>query len=189
MENSRRCVTFVDFRLDVGIIIPHFEKSVLISRLGGRMSVKSAHNVLQKFWDGRLPVDPVAIAKAMGVTVVADPLLDHSGHYQRNGGSPRILYNSSEPPVRQRFTVAHEIGHHVNGDVDAPRDTSKQFSSSSWDPVEAAANKFAAALLMPAEHVRYAVFREGVTDLWALARTFGVSSVAMQYRLKNLRLI
>jgi len=153
------------------------------------MSVKAAHDVLHRYWDGYLPVDPVTIAKAMGVTVVADPFLDHSGHYQRNSGNPRIIYNSSEPPVRQRFTVAHEIGHHVNGDIDAPRDTSKQFSSSSWDPVEAAANRFAAALLMPADHVKYAVFRDGVTDLWALAKTFGVSTVAMQYRLKNLGLI
>src|SRR5690606_41065721 len=71
-----------------------------------------------------LPIS--SIAQAMGIEVVADPFLDHSGHYQRNGGSPRIIFNSSEPPVRQRFTVAHELGHHVNGDIDAPRDTAAQ---------------------------------------------------------------
>lgn len=153
------------------------------------MSVKSANDVLHRYWDGSLPVDPMQIARSMGITVTAKPFLDHSGHYQRNNGSPVILYNSSEPTVRQRFTVAHEIGHHVNGDTDAPRDTSAQFSSASWDPIEVAANRFAAALLMPGEYVRYAVFRDGITDLRVLAQMFGVSTVAMQYRLKNLRLI
>lgn len=153
------------------------------------MTVQAARDVLQRHWDGSLPVDPAQIALSMGIEVMDDPFLDHSGHYLRNAGEgPLIIYNSSEPRVRQKFTIAHELGHHVNGDDDVPRDTSAQFSSTSRSPIEAAANRFAAALLMPAEHVRYLANKRGAT-LAFLASQFGVSTVAMQYRLKNLGII
>jgi Zn-dependent peptidase ImmA (M78 family) len=65
------------------------------------------------------------------------------------------------------------------------RDTSSNFSSAVYDPRETAANKFAAALLMPAFAVK-ALVKDGHTDLEDLAEMFVVSSVAMKYRLKNL---
>lgn len=153
------------------------------------MSLQTARDVLQQYWDGSLPVNPAQIALAMGIEVRPDPFLGYSGHYLRNGGGvPLIIYNCNEAAVRQKFTIAHELGHHVNGDDNVPRDTSVQFSSANWNPVEAAANKFAAALLMPAEHVRYLANSRGANLSW-LAQKFGVSTAAMQYRLKNLGII
>lgn len=151
--------------------------------------MKTAHDVLERYWDGYLPVDPERIAKAMGITVKPDFFIEHSGHYRYEGGNPVITYNVKEAPVRRRFTVAHEIGHHVHGDIDAPRDTAEEFSSSSWNPREVAANRFAAALLMPEAHIKHVVYKQGVTDVVELADIFGVSSVAMHYRLKNIGMI
>lgn len=159
------------------------------------MEYRTANDVLNAHWDGGLPVDPEAIAKAMGIDVhVVTPFDDNytneSGHYQRRPGErPLITYNFGEAPVRQRFTIAHEIGHHVHGDLDAPRDTSEQFSAKSRDPREIAANRFAAALLMPAAVVKQAVYGDGNTDLRDLAKKFGVSTAAMEFRLKALGLL
>lgn len=160
------------------------------------MEYRTANDVLDAHWDGGLPVDPAAIAKAMGIEVCVTTPFDEnydpteSGHYlHRPGTKPLITYNMSEPPVRQRFTIAHEIGHHVNGDRNAPRDSSAQFSARSHDPKEVAANRFAAALLMPAAMVKHAVYSDGVTDLRELAKKFGVSTAAMEFRLKALGLL
>jgi Zn-dependent peptidase ImmA (M78 family) len=151
---------------------------------------KTARDVLQAHWDGKLPVNPVEIARRMGVMVEGDPFMVGSGYYRANHqGRPHISYNSLEPAVRQRFTVAHEIGHFVHGDEDAPRDTLESFNAKSREPREIAANKFAAALLMPAEMVKFLVREQRMTDLSSLAKKFGVSTAAMKFRLTNLGLI
>lgn len=160
------------------------------------MEYKTADDVLRSHWDGRLPVNPQAIATAMGIEVQAlSPFKpetwrpNESGHYSYREGQPLITYNFLDAPVRQRFTIAHEIGHHVHGDLDAPRDTSEQFSARSRDPREVAANRFAAALLMPAALVKHMVLEQRVTDLSRLASTFGVSTAAMEFRLKAIGLL
>ncbi|NWA04059.1 ImmA/IrrE family metallo-endopeptidase [Pseudomonas gingeri] len=131
------------------------------------MEYRTANDVLQAHWDGRLPVNPQAIAVAMGIEVKSlTPFQpetwkeNESGHYSYREGKPLITYNFTDAPVRQRFTIAHEIGHHVHGDLDAPRDTSEQFSAKARDPKEIAANRFAAALLMPAALVKHLVLEQ-----------------------------
>ncbi len=69
-----------------------------------------------------------------------------AGMYQLREGVPVILVNSSSHPLRIRFTLAHEHGHHrlghgaaVDGVID-PR---------SRDRREVDANQFAAELLLP----------------------------------------
>lgn len=160
------------------------------------MEYRTANDVLQAHWDGRLPVNPRAIAEAMGIEVRPltpfDPETwrpNESGHYSYRDGRPLITFNFTDAPVRQRFTIAHEIGHHVHGDLDAPRDTSEQFSAKARDPKEVAANRFAAALLMPAALVKHMVLEQRVTDLSRLAKAFGVSTAAMEFRLKAIGLL
>ena len=82
--------------------------------------------------------------------------------------------------------MAHELGHYALGHGTRPRDLPTMFSSRQTDPIERDANKFAAALLMPASAIKYLVSQMGVTDISDLASTFDVSEVAMEYRLKNL---
>ncbi|MBK5005532.1 MULTISPECIES: ImmA/IrrE family metallo-endopeptidase [unclassified Pseudomonas] len=155
------------------------------------MEYRTANDVLHAHWDGRLPVNPLAIAHAMGIEVKplnpfdqANWRPNESGHYSYRDGNPLITYNLGDAPVRQRFTIAHEIGHHVHGDLDAPRDTTEQFSARARDPREVAANRFAAALLMPAALVKHMILEQRVTDLARLAKAFGVSTAAMEFRLK-----
>jgi hypothetical protein len=69
------------------------------------------------------------------------------------GKRPKVWVSKVNPPVRRRFTVAHEIGHiiipwhrgTIVDDIDAPRSHER----GRYREMEAEANKFAAELLMP----------------------------------------
>lgn len=150
----------------------------------------AARALLDKHWDGRLPVDLVAIAEAEGLRIERLGFLEDfpfSGEYLRAEGVIRI--NEGESSVRQRFTLAHELGHYALGHADAPRDTAEAFSSRASDPRERAANQFAAELLMPATAVTKLVRSGMFKTLDELARAFRVSKVAMTYRINNLGLL
>jgi Zn-dependent peptidase ImmA (M78 family) len=96
------------------------------------------------------------IAKAEGISLVLkDVEGDISGFLlRRDDGSPVIGVNSHHPPVRQRFTVAHELGHYLLGDedslhIDRELRLRSNLSSQGVDSDEIEANLFAAELLMP----------------------------------------
>lgn len=156
-----------------------------------------ASSILEKYWDGRLPVRTDLIAQRLGIDVVeySSPAESegHSGEiFIDENDKATIKYNAQEAPVRQRFTIAHEIGHyalgHLGGSTRMFRDDPSKFSmDSTFEEVEA--NAFAASLLMPARIVKYLITEEGITSLAGLANKFGVSQIAMQYRLKKLRII
>lgn len=156
-----------------------------------------AQQVLDHSWPGTFPVDPAGLARAMGVDVVAESPFEQpsrlngaSGLYVHEyGARPMIVFATGEPPVRQRFTIAHELGHHALGHGTRFRDTTSNFNVYYRDPVEVEANAFAAALLMPSRYV-WSEFNAGrANDVARLADTFGVSQVAMLYRLKNLGIV
>lgn len=152
--------------------------------------MNSAKDILELYWDGYLPVDPVEIAKKMGVKVIGNCNLGHSGHFFFDeNGMPTISYNTNEHIKRQKFTVAHELGHYVNGDKEAPRDTTFSFDKYNHDIKEVNANRFAAELLMPDNVVMHLINFKFVHSLDKLAKYFGVSTGAMHYRLVNLGLI
>lgn len=156
--------------------------------------VYTATDLLKRYWDRTLPIEPADIAKAMGINVVPEFALDGgvSGLIERNDNSVTIRFDMTEPPVRQRFTVAHELGHfargHLKGNGMCFRDTRAQFFSRQADPREREANQFAARLLMPARIVRYLVAEKGMVDVRELAKVFNVSEAAMGFRLKELAL-
>jgi Zn-dependent peptidase ImmA (M78 family)/DNA-binding XRE family transcriptional regulator len=98
-----------------------------------------------------------------------------------------IGVNSEHPPVRQRFSVGHELGHHLlrhaerfHIDVDGGAPPDHDYES------ERAANEFAAELLMPRRFVTPAFDNDPSPP--SLARRFDVSEIAMGYRLVNLGL-
>ena len=102
-------------------------------------------------------------------------------------GGPVIEYNMADSMTRQRFTIAHEIGHYVLQHGNAPRDSAQNFGSRVNSPIERDANQFAAELLMPEEAV-VAMINQGYRSPETLAQLFMVSPAAMGYRLANLSL-
>lgn len=143
------------------------------------------------------PAVPVErIAKSLKLTVRKAPLdSDLSGALVRSDGEAYIGVNSRHHPNRQRFTIAHELGHFVlhNGmklhvDDDFRVNWRDGDSSRAVSPEEMEANRFAAELLMPTQLIVKDIEElESVTDaaVRSLARRYKVSPYAMRIRLAN----
>ena len=138
------------------------------------------------------PVDVLGVAKELGLNVWGMHSLGQniSGKIFRdptNGGPSglSIVVNSTESPLRQRFTIAHEISHFLlhrtqleNGDL--IDDT--MYRSGLTTAEESSANKLAAHILMPFSLIN-ALVAEGISDVTSLADRLQVSRTAMKIRL------
>lgn len=150
--------------------------------------VQQAQKVLDKYWDGKLPVSMFQLTSKMGINVMSDSFISTSGHYtpaQKNH-PPLITFNPTETGQRARFTIAHEIGHHILHGVEKDRNTAPNFTTYAPDPDEVSANQFAAALLIPEKELRALVEDGRIRTLQKLASIFNVSTGAMKYRLIKL---
>jgi Zn-dependent peptidase ImmA (M78 family)/transcriptional regulator with XRE-family HTH domain len=129
-----------------------------------------------------------------------------------------VVVNADHPPVRQRFSWAHEYAHVL---LDRDRSGAISRAENRTDLLEVRANAFAAELLMPgdgtlqfvqslgkgaASRAQVSIFDGDVAvqveqrsapgsqdiqlyDVTLLAHHFGASRISALYRLKNLRLI
>ena len=59
------------------------------------------------------PVDVFGAVERLGIVLAFAPLGRVSGIYLPRRRSPGILIHSGHPRARQRYTAAHELGHHV----------------------------------------------------------------------------
>lgn len=93
-----------------------------------------------------------------------------------------VVANRRSTLERRRLTLAHELAHRLL-DPEAPGGVN----------VEAAANRFAGAFLVPADHLRAEVGGErralGYRELMGLKRRYGVSGAALLVRLRDLGVI
>ncbi len=164
--------------------------------------------LLQKADVSEPPVPVELVAKHLAVAVAYEPFEgDLSGFLMRTNDLTLIGVNSRHPRVRQRFTVAHELGHYVVGGK--PRsveegtvhlDRSLKFwlrstalsSSDANRREETRANYFAAALLMPTRFLDKDLEKvedwDAATDtlLRRLAKRYEVSTQALVIRLMAL---
>jgi Zn-dependent peptidase ImmA (M78 family) len=149
--------------------------------------------------DAPVPVDKIAIAEGADIrhARVEDDL---SGFIYRQGPAGAIIgVNEGHHPNRQRFTVAHELGHMLLHSADTVRtDLRLRFrrDQSVPSPEEVEANHFAAELLMPEQflerdldHYDFSDFMDDTFEdrvLEPLATKYGVSKQAMTIRLQSL---
>lgn len=81
-----------------------------------RSARKAARDVLAAYAErSRIPVNPIAIARSMGLRVFESPLPGYAwGMILGNfGGTAHIYFDENLPPVRARYACAHELGHYV----------------------------------------------------------------------------
>jgi Zn-dependent peptidase ImmA (M78 family)/transcriptional regulator with XRE-family HTH domain len=140
------------------------------------------------------PVPLEDLVRDCGVRVIEWDFQDIDGLVLELDTGAVIGINRQQARTRQRFTQAHELGHHLlrhadtfhldlGGDL-APTATGGH-PNYDWR-AERAANEFAANLLMPAAMVRRA--STTANDVAALAVQFKVSSAAMGFRLTTLNI-
>lgn len=153
---------------------------------------QSANTVLANIgWNGELPIDPVRIAKCYDIQVLRDEDLVGSTNSGRcvitDSGGKVIIINPADSLVRQRFTVAHELGHALLDNVGVHERSERSYNLTNYRETEARMNRFAAALLMPEKSVRDAHLLG--KDLEEMANIFGVSQIAMRIRLERLGIL
>lgn len=108
----------------------------------------------------------------------------------REGDQIILWINGTQAPVRQRFTLAHELGHvQCAHDLHIAVDTFETLAGKTTDSREIQANAFAAEMLAPADGVRAMLDGEpSLEDVVRVAARFGISTIAALYRLNSLGL-
>lgn len=143
---------------------------------------------------GAAPVADLAelVEEVTGVDVATLPLRDISGMclVDPERTTKLLVVNSTEPAERQRFTLAHELGHLLFGDgahIDAHDGPS--------NALEARCNEFARNFLIPREAVKAWLTRHGHTAapvneeaISLLAKYFGVATEVVKIQLERMRL-
>lgn len=139
---------------------------------------------LREHWG--LGIDPipnlVELLEEQGIKVLSVELTNIDGltanvRRLEKASVPVIVVNHKDWGERQRFTLAHELGHMVM-EVASKMDEEK------------AAHRFAGAFLMPADALWAEIGRHrtsiGWSELFSLKQLFGVSVQAVTYRCKDL---
>lgn len=148
-------------------------------------------------------IDVDAVAEALKISVNSQPLEDgFSAFLLVKEGNATAFVNSDHHPNRQRFSLAHEIGHFILHhqpskklddlflDKSLALYTRKDHHS---NVMEREANEFAASLLMPKDLIEKYIAKNDLNiedefDVSRLAMAFGVSEQALQIRLNKLHL-
>ena len=172
-----------------------------MSRRDGRANARrQAQALLEQHAIKAVPVPVDRIVKSLGIRVEYAPLDDElSGLAHIRDGVPVIGVNALHAPNRQRFTLAHELGHlrlhqrELVRAVHVDRGSLRRdaLAAEGVDPIEMEANAFASELLMPTGLLisaleRHPVDLEDDLAVAALAKRFRVSDAAMRYRLNSL---
>lgn len=133
------------------------------------------------------PVPEEVITDLPRITVERPYPFKVSGVTAWSEGVWMIALNGGEPETRQRFSLAHEFKHVIDGPAKSYL-YPPQLGFSSHERAEGVANHFAACLLMPHMWVKRA-WASGIQDVRQLARIFEVSPEAMRVRLTTMGLI
>jgi Zn-dependent peptidase ImmA (M78 family) len=164
---------------------------------------RAAEILAQHHQSRALPIPVDEIARALGAEIrhVKFEDQDLSGMLVRERDQRIISVQKRHGVARKRFTIAHELGHllmHPGRPIIAETDKLMHIDLRTKTPgyanpqEEREANQFAAALLMPAELVQnhwnsLSLTQDDPAEIADLmAREFGVSPIAMKYRIANL---
>jgi len=153
---------------------------------------RQANALLAKYAHISNPYELVSkVAADHGIRIMEADLYDLAGTLRKDGDAWVIYVNRQDSEQRKLFTVAHELGHFfvhrelcdefVDGQF-ISRDEQERYALR-----ELEANEFAGNLIMPEAAIRKRAMGAVTGDtLQTLAKSFGVSTLAMETRLKNL---
>jgi Zn-dependent peptidase ImmA (M78 family) len=135
------------------------------------------------------PLDVKSVANKMGINVDESfELSDNiSGILEKDENDKWIIrVNASHHPNRQRYTIAHELGHYcLHKHQERFFEDQIFFRGLESTKTEYQANNFASEILIPEDQF-WQFLNEGITDVEELAKKFGVSTLALRIRAKNL---
>lgn len=133
------------------------------------------------------PFDVKEITRSLGIKLEVIPLdSDVSGYLQRQGDNWLIAVNSLHHPRRQRFTIAHELGHYfLHRDCHHEFSDKTIFRNGNSSSLETEANSFAGDVLMPIESFKRYI-NDSSSKVEDIGEHFGVSAMAVRVRASQL---
>ena len=146
----------------------------------------------------KFPVEVIKIANHLGYKVCELIDADINGISGKVCHKEKIIYiNPADIKTRQRFTIAHEIGHillHATSNSLHHRIEDKTINIYSDSVEEVEANRFASILLMPTLEFQRQwslanSLTSGIDPIEEVAAFFQVSKLAASIRANNLNLI
>lgn len=162
-------------------------------------------SILEDYKINTAPVDIEKICTELGISIKRGSFEDDlSGFAFNRRGTQVIGVNAEDGPLRQRFTIAHELGHlkldprdSINYDLHFAMHLRDTTSSLGTKLKEVEANFFAAEILMPAAFLRKDIARlaksgidfEDDNIVSKLAKEYQVSQHAMSVRLASLHYV
>lgn len=152
-----------------------------------RSARKAARDVLAAYAEqSRIPVNPVAIARSMGLRVFEAPLPgDAWGMILGDlAGTAHIYFDENLPPVRARYACAHELGHYIANDgVLEPCMGYQCGNDEHQDMAELYADTFAKELLLPRPEIDMCIAND--LSVFEIARMFEVPVSLIAYSKKQ----
>lgn len=151
-----------------------------------------ARKVLKDYDLSEVPTDLLKVFQQLGLKYIElNDAEDIDGAILEIGGKPAIaVLNKAKPIPRQRFTLAHELGHiflaHAQRDIYDPeemRENEDIFTDTSKPPREKEADVFASELLMPCERLKENM--ADINNIEKLAGIFHVSRPAVTLAVAN----
>jgi Zn-dependent peptidase ImmA (M78 family) len=164
------------------------------------LAKRKAEALLEEAKIKKPPVPVEELARRAGLVLKFEPFVGKamSGMLHRGARGGVVGVNSLDSATRQRFTIAHELGHFLlhAKELHIDEGYSLRFrnalSSKGVDDDEIEANQFASHLLMPASLMEEDVRKLGRIDvddgeaIETLAKRYEVSPQAMTLRLAKL---
>lgn len=157
------------------------------AEVGGPPMVPAANYLLRIFSIEKAPVPVGLMANCLGVQVYRAPNFGElQGALYYPNGEPTIYVNATHSAVKQRFTIAHELGHLVLHEEGQKFRELSYVGPFSKKVEERQANTFAAHLLMPLSILEPYIASRRVSEVDA-ARFFQVSERALRWQLEHFR--
>lgn len=152
-----------------------------------------AEGILKLHWDQSVPVNLARIARSMGVVVRLSDTLQACAQLEISlQNQARITLGKQQSVVRQRYGVAHALGHvalhHLRPGHQRLIDVRENFGVDTDQRNETEANQFALALLIPSDVLRQRVGELRMANLDDLARLFEVAPILVKQRMADLSL-
>ena len=159
-------------------------------------ATKAAQKLLKDTGQTKPPIDVKKILEALGINLMPYPFPEKvSAVLLKEGHMLVVGVNSQHHPNRQRFSIAHEIGHYSLGhykdvyvDMQSISESRFDLGEKNHDKIqEQEANYFASEILIPSLLIEkdFKVIR----DAEQLARLYQVSKDALWIKLIKLKLV
>lgn len=161
--------------------------------------MQAARTLVRLGIDTSQPIDIFGVIQEESIWLMFQPLKNLYGFYMKQKGTPGIGIHSKHPLKLQRYTAAHEYGHHILGHAESfDGDAYIERGYSSADLKELAADTFAAYFLMPEQLVNTLLNRMGLLrvgrpltdiEIYQLSLNLGTSYKATVNHLMALKIL